>query len=50
MRKPEPSRKIRKEDAKQPKQPAKSGPVELTPEDMKKVSGGLPCSWPKPRR
>ena len=29
-------------------QPAKAGPVELTPADMKKVSGGLPRGGWKP--
>lgn len=47
MRKPAPTKKTRSEAAPQ-KKPAKPGPVELSPADMKKVSGGLPkggWSW-----
>jgi hypothetical protein len=41
MRKSAPTKKTQSEAAPQ-KKPAKSGPVELSPADMKKVSGGLP--------
>lgn len=41
MRKPAPTKKTKTETAPQ-KKPAKSGPMELSPADMKKVSGGLP--------
>ncbi|MBN8507145.1 MAG: hypothetical protein J0L57_00890 [Burkholderiales bacterium] len=41
MRKPAPTKKIKTETPPQ-KKPVKTGPVELSPADMKKVSGGLP--------
>lgn len=41
MRKLAPTKKTKNENAPQ-QQPAKTGPVELSPADMKKVSGGLP--------
>jgi hypothetical protein len=41
MRKPAPTKKIKTETAPQ-KKTVKTGPVELSPADMKKVSGGLP--------
>jgi hypothetical protein len=41
MRKPATTKKIKTETAPQ-KKPVKTGPVELSPADMKKVSGGLP--------
>jgi hypothetical protein len=43
MRKNESSKKSAKtETLRKEEKPAKSGPVELKPEDLKKVSGGLP--------
>ena len=41
MRKLAPTKKIKTETAPQ-KKPVKTGPVELSPADMKKVAGGLP--------
>lgn len=48
MRKPALTKKTQKIEVAPQKKPAKPGPVELSPADMKKVSGGLPSSWPKP--